>query len=132
MQIPTSWGEVFPPPSGISLTLLVVLGVLVLLSCFASFAELGPLLSPFFVVLVATRALTNRVPRLCFFSFCFLLIFLFFPCISIDLCATIGVFSLFFYLGCFYFVTTGWIFDISLCENSVISIYQSGLDRIQI
>ena len=69
-------------------------GVLSLPSCFASFAELGPLLNPCFVVLVATRALTNCVPRLCFL-FLHPLYFLLYPSLSIDVGATTGVFSLF-------------------------------------
>ena len=68
-------------------------GVLSPPSCFASFAELGSLLRPFFCRTVATRALTNRVPRFCFSFASFL--FLLFPSISIDAGATTGVFLLF-------------------------------------
>ena len=68
-------------------------GALSLTSCFALFAELGPLLSPFFVVnlphvhsptvcLVSVSLFTS-------FYFCF------FPSISIDVGAATGVFSLF-------------------------------------
>ena len=59
--------------------------------------------------------------------FCVLFIlFLLFPSISIDdMGAISGGFSFgsFFYLACFqmgfYFVTTGWIFKIGLCVNSI-------------
>ena len=130
-QILTPWREVFPPPS-MSLTLHVPVffgrgwsrfhDVLSLLSCFAKFAESGPL---------PTYVLTNYVPRFLFSPFCFVLFyFLLFPSISIDdMGATSGGFfsfgSLFFLLlACFqmgfYFVTTGWIVEIGLsCENSI-------------
>ena len=58
----------------------------------------------------------------------FLIFFLLFPSISIDdMGATSGGFFfwifLFFSLACFqmgfYFVTTGWIFEIGLCVNSI-------------
>ena len=93
-KILTFRGEVFPPPSGISLTLPVPVfcflsGVLSPHCCFASFAELVHVCRS-----VATRALTNCVPRFCFSFASFL--FLYFPSISIIVVgATTGVFLLF-------------------------------------
>ena len=98
-QIPSFGGEVFPPPSGLSLTLPVsgfwfwfLPGVLPLPSCFASFAELGPLLSP--CLLFSCHTCTHQLCALFLFLFCFIL-FLLFPSISIDVGATTGVFLLF-------------------------------------
>ena len=62
-----------------------------------------------------------------FFASFFFILFLLFPSIiSIDdMGATSGGFSSgSFFLACFqivgfYFVTTGWIFDIGLCVNSI-------------
>ena len=68
--------------------------VLSLPSCFAEFAELGPL---------PTYALNNYVPRFLFFSFfaSFLFYFLLFPSISIDdIGATSGDF--FFWIFLFF------------------------------
>ena len=68
------------------------------------------------------------MPRFLVFSFfaSFFILFLLFPSISIDdMGATSGGFSFgsFFFLACFqmgfYFVTTGWIFEVGLCENSI-------------
>ena len=71
------------------------------------------------------------MPRFLFFSFfaSFLFHFLLFPSISIDddMGATSGGFFLwiflFIFLACFqmgfYFVTTGWIFEIGLRVNSI-------------
>ena len=77
---------------------------------------LGPLCS------VATRALTICVPRFCFSFASFSVLFL--PSIPKDVGATTttGVFSC-FQMG-FYFVTTGWIFEIGLSENSTNQINQ--------
>ena len=114
-------GEVFPPPSGISLTLPVPVFCFgfYLVFCrplvFASFDELGPLLSPCLSFSCHT-SLTNCVP-LSLFLFCFIFLFLLFPGISIDVGATNGVFSC-IQMG-FYFVTTGWIYEMGLCENSI-------------
>ena len=66
------------------------------------------------------------MPRFLFFSFFASFSFLLFPSISIDdMGATsggsFGFFLSFFFLACFqmgfYSVTTGWIFEIGLCEN---------------
>ena len=67
----------------------------------------------FFVVSVATRALTNCVPRFCFL---FLLPFAF--SVYIYILALLLVVLACFQMG-FYFVTTGWIFEMGLCENSI-------------
>ena len=95
-QFPTFWGEVFPPPSGICLTLsvsgfcLFLSGVLSLPSCFASFTELGQLLSPF----LSSQLPHVPSPTVCLVSDCLFASFLFllFPSISIDVGATNGVF----------------------------------------
>ena len=54
-------------------------------------------------------------PTVCLFSVSFLL----FPSISIN----VGAIILMVFLACFqmgfYFVTTGWIFEIGLCDNSI-------------
>ena len=62
-------------------------------SCFASFAELGPLPSPFFVV----QFPHVPSPTVCFVSVSLFASFLFLllPSISIDVGATTGVFTLF-------------------------------------
>ena len=90
-QIPTPWGEIFPPPSSLSL----FPDVLSLPSCFALFADLGPL---------PTYVLTNYVPRfsVSFFLLPFHFIFAFFPSISIDdMGATSGGFLFFFWIFLF-------------------------------
>ena len=76
-------------------------------------------------ITLPTYVLTNYVPR---FSVSFSFYCCFFPSISIDdMGATSGGFLVFFFfwifLACFqmgfYFVTTGWIFEIGLCVNSI-------------
>ena len=88
-QIPTPWGEVYPPPASMSLTLPVPFFlVCFLLFCrslvvFAYFTELGPL---------PKYALTNYVPRFLFFFF-------FVPSVPIDdMRATSGGFFLWIFL----------------------------------
>ena len=66
-------------------------GVLSLPSCFASFAELGPLLSPF-LCRFSCLTCTHQLCALFLFSLFASFLFLFFPSISIDVGATTGVF----------------------------------------
>ena len=95
-KILTFRGEVFPPPSGISLTLPVpvfcFLSGVLSPPCFASFAELGPLLSP--CLSFSCHTCPHQLCASFLFLFCFILI-LVFPSISIAVGATTGVVLLF-------------------------------------
>ena len=59
----------------------------------------------------------------CFFRFVYMEMslfqsFFFVPC-PLSLCMESTSYVLSFLMVFFYLVTTGWIFDISLCENSI-------------
>ena len=108
-SIPTSWEEVFLPPSSLSLTLHFPVfcfvfweflsGVLSLPSCFASFAELGPLRSPIFCRFSCHTCPHNLYASFLFLfllpSFSFFAFFRVYLSIDDDVGATTGVFSLF-------------------------------------
>ena len=137
-QILTFRGEVFPPPSGISLTLpvpvfwffccfcfvfrLVFCRPFV---CFASFAELGPFLSP--CLSFSYHTCPHQLCTSFLFLFCFVFIFAFPGFIYRLMWVLLLVFLASFQMG-FCFVTTGRSFEIGLCENSI---NQSIISNIQ-
>ena len=53
-----------------------------------------------------------------------------FCAIAFSLCMESTSYVLFFRMVVFYLVTTGWMFDISLCENSISSINQNIFTKI--
>ena len=102
-------------------------GVTFVLFCFVfllyDFAEAAPLRS--IVLRYAGAPIATRV----YFIILFYLEMSFFLSIFciITVFSLFGVYVVRFFLPrvvFFYFVTTGWIFDISLCENSINSIIQ--------